>query len=199
MRQLLGERRSLRALDLVEEPEDEVVYLTERNGIYIDLQSLSVHRSRVRVRPARTPPTVCTVLFVEVARQAQEAILEQASPVGMPYRTRSAGSAATPTSPPSTSGSQRLERFRGARLDDPSGAGMTKKEPLVLQREQVPSGRSAASATWAGAQCGVDRRHQEGAHRGRCTQARHPCRRSSSTNCDPDEVDYLIPGNDDAI
>jgi hypothetical protein len=46
----------------------------------------------------------------------------------------------------------------------------------------------------------VDRRHQQGAHRRR--EARKlgiPVIAILDTNCDPDEVDYPIPGNDDAI
>ena len=43
-------------------------------------------------------------------------------------------------------------------------------------------------------------RPEEGAHRGhRGAQARHPDRRLVDTNCDPDGIDYVIPGNDDAI
>jgi small subunit ribosomal protein S2 len=47
---------------------------------------------------------------------------------------------------------------------------------------------------------GLDRRHQEGApRRRRGPQAGLPVIAILDTNCDPDEVDYKIPGNDDAI
>jgi ribosomal protein S2 len=46
----------------------------------------------------------------------------------------------------------------------------------------------------------VDRRHQEGAHRRRRGRKLGiPVVAILDTNCDPDEVDFKIPGNDDAI
>ena len=56
----------------------------------------------------------------------------------------------------------------------------------VKEMKKLPA--RCSSSTPAGAQ-----RHRRGA------QARHPRRHIADTNCDPDEIDYPIPGNDDAI
>ena len=88
-------------------------------------------------------------------------------------------------------------------FDDVAASGLTKKELLRQKREkekleQDPRRHPRHDQAPAGR---LDRRHQEGAP-GRRRGAQAATSRSIGildTNCDPDEVDYAIPGNDDAI
>ncbi|GAA3476726.1 30S ribosomal protein S2 [Streptomyces yanii] len=185
-------------------PKMKRFIFTERNGIYIIdlLQSLSyIDRAYEFVK--ETVAHGGSIMFVGTKKQAQEAIAEQATRVGMPYvNQRWLGGMLTNFSTVYKR-LQRLKELEQIDFEDVAASGLTKKELLVLSREKSQAGEDPR---WyprdaEGAQRRLDRRHQEG--------ARSPSvRRASShipvvaildTNCDPDEVDYKIPGNDDAI
>src|SRR6202162_4679513 len=97
---------------------------------------------------------------------------------------------------------QRLKELEEIDFDDVAGSGMTKKELLQLRRERDKLERSLGgirdmsrvpSALWV-----VDTKKEHIA----VSEARKlgiPVIAVLDTNCDPDEVDYPIPGNDDAI
>src|SRR5215831_2757484 len=97
---------------------------------------------------------------------------------------------------------QRLKELEEIDFDDVPGSGMTKKELLHLRRERDKLDRSLGgikdmarvpSALWV-----VDTKKEHIA----VSEARKlgiPVIAVLDTNCDPDEVDYPIPGNDDAI
>jgi small subunit ribosomal protein S2 len=184
-------------------PKMKRFIFTERNGIYIiDLQqSLSfIDRAFEFVR--ETVAHGGTVLFVGTKRQAQEAIAEQATRVGMPYvNQRWLGGMLTNFATVHKR-LQRLKELEELDLDDPAGAGMTKKELLVLQREKEKLERTLGgirdmnrvpSAVWI-----VDTKKEHIAV-GEARKLGIPVVAILDTNCDPDEVDYPIPGNDDAI
>src|SRR5207245_3624749 len=97
---------------------------------------------------------------------------------------------------------QRLKELDEIDFEDVAGSGMTKKELLQLRRERDKLDRSLGgikdmsripSALWV-----VDTKKEHIA----VSEARKlgiPVIAILDTNCDPDEVTYPIPGNDDAI
>jgi small subunit ribosomal protein S2 len=184
-------------------PKMKRFIFNERNGIYIiDLQqSLSfIDDAYTYVR--NTVAAGGSVLFVGTKKQAQEAVAEQATRVGMPYVTqRWLGGMLTNFS----TVHKRLQRLKELELidfDDVAGSGMTKKELLVLQREKEKLERTLGgirdmnkipSAVWV-----VDTKKEHIAV-AEAHKLGIPVIAILDTNCDPDEVDFPIPGNDDAI
>ncbi|GAB7190591.1 30S ribosomal protein S2 [Kineococcus sp. NUM-3379] len=184
-------------------PKMKRFLFTERNGIYIiDLQqSLSfIDRAYEFVR--ETVAHGGTVLFIGTKKQAQEAIAEQARRVGMPYiNQRWLGGMLTNFQ----TVSKRLQRLRELEeldFDDVAGSGMTKKELLVLRREYeklektlggIRDMSKVPSAVWI-----VDT-NKEHLAVDEARKLRIPIVAIVDSNCDPDVVDYRIPGNDDAI
>lgn len=151
-------------------PKMKRFIFTERNGIYIIdlLQSLSyIDRAYEFVK--ETVAHGGSIMFVGTKKQAQEAIAEQATRVGMPYvNQRWLGGMLTNFS----TVYKRLQRLKELELidfEDVAASGLTKKElPGPLPRE----GQAGEDPRWyprdaEGAQRRLDRRHQEGAHRRR--------------------------------
>src|SRR5262249_4579988 len=143
-----------------------------------------------------------TVLYVGTKKQAQEAIAEQARRGGMPFvNQRWLGGMLTNFSTVYKR-LQRLKELDEIDFEDVAGSGMTKKELLHLRRERDKLDRSLGgikdmartpSALWV-----VDTKKEHIA----VSEARKlgiPVIAILDTNCDPDEVTYPIPGNDDAI
>jgi small subunit ribosomal protein S2 len=176
---------------------------TERNGIYIiDLQQSLSYIDRAFEFIKETVAHGGTVLFVGTKKQAQEAIAEQAARVGMPYvNQRWLGGMLTNFSTVYKR-LQRLKELEEINFDDVAASGMTKKELLVLRREKEKLERTLGgirdmarvpSAVWI-----VDTKKEHIAV-GEARKLNIPVVAILDTNCDPDEVDYKIPGNDDAI
>jgi small subunit ribosomal protein S2 len=97
---------------------------------------------------------------------------------------------------------QRLKELEQLDFDDVPGSGMTKKELLVLRREKdkltktlggIRDMSRVPSAVWI-----IDTKKEHIAV-GEAHKLNIPVVAILDTNCDPDEVDYKIPGNDDAI
>ncbi|MEO5874620.1 MAG: 30S ribosomal protein S2, partial [Streptosporangiaceae bacterium] len=143
-----------------------------------------------------------SILFVGTKKQAQEAIAEQATRVGMPYvNQRWLGGMLTNFS----TVHKRLQRMKELEVmdfDDVAGSGMTKKELLGLRREKDKLARTLGgirdmarvpSAVWI-----VDTKKEHIAI-SEAKKLNIPVVAILDTNCDPDEVDFPIPGNDDAI
>jgi small subunit ribosomal protein S2 len=141
-------------------------------------------------------------LYVGTKKQAQEAIAEQARRVGMPFvNQRWLGGMLTNFSTVYKR-LQRLKELEEIDFADVAGSGMTKKELLHLRREHDKLDRTLGgirdmarvpSAIWV-----VDTKKEHIA----VNEARKlgiPVVAILDTNCDPDEVNYPIPGNDDAI
>ncbi|GAA2092130.1 30S ribosomal protein S2 [Actinomadura alba] len=184
-------------------PKMKRFILTERNGIYIiDLQQSLSHIDRAFEFIKATVAHGGSILFVGTKKQGQEAIADQALRVGMPYvNQRWLGGMLTNFSTVHKR-LTRLKELEEINYDDVAGSGMTKKELLGLKREKDKLERTLGgirdmakvpSAIWI-----VDTKKEHIA----VNEARKlniPVVAILDTNCDPDEVDYPIPGNDDAI
>lgn len=184
-------------------PKMKRFIFTERNGIYIIdlLQSLSyIDRAYEFVK--ETVAHGGSVMFVGTKKQAQEAIAEQATRVGMPYvNQRWLGGMLTNFSTVYKR-LQRLKELEAIDFEDVAASGLTKKELLVLSREKTKLEKTLGgiremskvpSAVWI-----VDTKKEHIAV-GEARKLHIPVVAILDTNCDPDEVDYKIPGNDDAI
>jgi small subunit ribosomal protein S2 len=183
-------------------PKMKRFIFTERNGIYIiDLTQTLGYIDRAYDFVKETVAHGGTIMFVGTKRQAQESIVEQATRVGMPYVTeRWLGGMLTNFQ----TVFKRLQRLKELELIETTGGQtvLTKKEALVLSRERIKLQRTLGgirdmtrtpSAIWI-----VDTNKEHLA----VNEARKlgiPVVAILDTNCDPDVVDYKIPGNDDAI
>jgi small subunit ribosomal protein S2 len=184
-------------------PKMKRFIFTERNGIYIiDLtQSLDyIDRAYEFVR--ETVAHGGTILFVGTKKQAQEAIEQQATRVGMPYvNHRWLGGMLTNFSTIHMR-LKRLEELEQMDLDNVATGGLTKRENLALRREKDKLERALGgirtmakvpSAVWV-----VDT-NKEHIAVGEARKLGIPVVAVLDTNCDPDVVDFPVPGNDDAI
>ncbi|MGL5930333.1 MAG: 30S ribosomal protein S2 [Dermatophilaceae bacterium] len=184
-------------------PKMKRFIMTERNGIYIiDLQQSLTYINNAYEFVKETVAHGGTILFVGTKKQAQEPVAEQATRVGMPYvNHRWLGGMLTNFQTISKR-LTRLKELEEIDFADVAGSGRTKKELLILQREKdklektlggIRSMSRVPSAVWI-----VDTKKEHLA----VDEARKlglPVIAILDTNCDPDEVDYKIPGNDDAI
>jgi small subunit ribosomal protein S2 len=176
---------------------------TERNGNYIiDLRQSVDYIDQAYDFVKQTVAHGGTILFIGTKKQAQQAIEEQATRVGMPYvKERWLGGMLTNFQ----TVHKRLQRLKELEEIEATGGGdaiRTKKESLVLSRERVKLERTLGgirdmqkipSAVWI-----IDTKLEDIA----ILEARKlkiPIVAILDTNCDPDDVDYPIPGNDDAI
>jgi small subunit ribosomal protein S2 len=197
-----GFRCALRAPDPPLEPEDEAHILTERNGIYIiDLQQTLSYIDRAYEFVRETVAHGGTIMFVGTKKQAQEAIADEAGRVNMPYvNQRWLGGMLTNFQ----TVHKRLQRMKELESMEQTGGfeGRTKKEILMLTREKTKLEKTLGgirdmtkvpSAVWI-----VDTKKEHIAV-GEARKLGIPVVSILDTNCDPDEVDFPIPGNDDAI
>ena len=184
-------------------PKMKRFILTERNGIYIiDLQQTIADIDIAFDFVKQTVAHGGTLLFVGTKKQAQEAVAEQAQRVGMPYvNHRWLGGMLTNFSTVATR-LQRLKELEQIDFDDVASSGHTKKELLMMRREKDKLSRTLGgirdmtkvpSAVWI-----VDPKKEHLAV-SEARKLRIPIVAILDTNADPDEVDYRIPGNDDAI
>ncbi len=184
-------------------PKMKRFIMTERNGIYIiDLQQSLAYIDRGYAFIKDTVAKGGTVMFVGTKKQAQEAIAEQATRVGMPYvNQRWLGGMLTNFQ----TVHQRINRLKELDeidFDNVAGSGRTKKELLQMKRERdklektlggIREMTRTPSAVWI-----VDTKKEHLAVE-EARKLRIPIIGILDTNCDPDEVDFPIPGNDDAI
>jgi small subunit ribosomal protein S2 len=184
-------------------PKMKRFIMTERNGIYIiDLQQSLAYIDRSYAFVKEVVAKGGTVMFVGTKKQAQEAIAEQATRVGMPYvNQRWLGGMLTNFQ----TVNQRINRLKELDeidFEDVAGSSRTKKELLQMRRERDKLNKSLGgiremsrtpSAVWI-----VDTNKEHLA----VEEARKlhiPIIGILDSNCDPDLVDFPIPGNDDAI
>src|SRR5687768_2288099 len=184
-------------------PKMKRFIMTERNGIYIiDLQQSLAYIDRSYAFIKETVAKGGTIMFVGTKKQAQEAIAEQATRVGMPYvNQRWLGGMLTNFQ----TVHQRINRLKeldDIDFDDVAGSSRTKKELLHMRREQIKLDKTLGgiremsrtpSAVWI-----VDTNKEHLAVE-EARKLRIPIIAILDSNCDPDLVDYPIPGNDDAI
>jgi small subunit ribosomal protein S2 len=183
-------------------PKMKRFIFTDRNGIYIiDLQQTLTYIDKAYEFVKETVAHGGTILFVGTKKQAQESIAAEAIRVGMPYvNQRWLGGMLTNFS----TVHKRLQRLKELEAMEQTGGfeGRTKKEILGLTREKNKLERSLGgirdmnrvpSAIWV-----VDT-NKEHIAVGEARKLGIPVIAILDTNCDPDLVDYPIPGNDDAI
>ncbi|NLB46764.1 MAG: 30S ribosomal protein S2 [Microbacteriaceae bacterium] len=183
-------------------PKMKRFIFTERSGIYIiDLQQSLRYIDEAYAFVKQTVARGGNVLFVGTKKQAQEAIAEQADRVNQPYvNQRWLGGLLTNFQ--TVTG--RLERMKELeQLDFEGGtSGFTKKELLLKKRELEKLQKSLGgirhmtktpSALWI-----VDTKKEHLAI-DEAQKLGIPVIAILDTNCDPDEVTFPIPGNDDAI
>lgn len=183
-------------------PKMKPYIFTERNGIYIiDLQKTVKMIDEAYEFVRNLSANGGTVLFVGTKKQAQEAVAEEATRCGMFYvNQRWLGGMLTNF----VTIKGRIQRLR--QLEEWAENGyferLPKKEVNRLLREKeklekylggIKGMNDLPSALFV-----VDPRKEDIA----VTEARRlgiPIVGIVDTNCDPDKVDYVIPGNDDAI
>ena len=176
---------------------------TERNGIYIiDLQKTVKKAEEAYNFIREVSEAGKDVIFVGTKKQAQEAVKEEAERSNMYFvNHRWLGGMLTNFTTIKT----RINRLN--KLDEMEQDGtfdvLPKKEviKLKLEREKLQrnlGGIKELDASNIGAMFVVDPRKEKNA----IAEAKIlgiPVVAIVDTNCDPEEVDYVIPGNDDAI
>lgn len=175
---------------------------TERNGIYIiDLQKTvkKLEEAYMFVRDLAAEGN--EVLFVGTKKQAQESIKEEAARCGMPYvNARWLGGMLTNF----VTIKRRIKRLGQlkAMKEDGTFDLLTKKEAakldLEIEKLEKYMGGITEMKKQPAAMFIVDPRKERIA----VAEAKKlgiPIIAIVDTNCDPDEIDYVIPGNDDAI
>ncbi|WP_418982555.1 30S ribosomal protein S2, partial [Actinotignum sanguinis] len=184
-------------------PKMKRYILTDRNSIYIiDLRKTVADIDRTYDFVKETVAHGGNILFVGTKKQAQEAVKEQAERTGMPYvNERWLGGMLTNFQ----TVAKRIERLKELEqmdFEDVAGSGLTKKELLMLSREKDKLEKTLGglrdmhrlpSAVWV-----VDT-NKEHLAVSEANKLNIPVVAILDTNCDPDEVAYPIPGNDDAI
>ena len=175
---------------------------TERNGIHIiDLQKTVKALDHGYNLVRDTVAEGGTVLFVGTKRQAQDTIRDEAERVEMPYvTTRWLGGMLTNwrTIRQRVNELDRLERMR----DSGEFARITKKEALILQRkmdrlEYLLGGIRKMNAIPDLVFVVDVYREATAIHEANLLQI--PVLAMVDTNCDPRNIDFIIPSNDDAI
>lgn len=184
-------------------PKVKRFILTERSGIHIiDLQQSLGYIDKAYDFVKETVAHGGTILFVGTKKQAQEILAEQATRVGQPFvNQRWLGGLLTNFS----TISKRLARMKELEeldYETPANSGFTKKELLLKKRELDKLHKSLGgirnltktpSALWV-----VDAKREHLA----IDEAKKlgiPVIGILDTNADPDDFQYPIPGNDDAI
>ena len=183
-------------------PKMKQFILTQRNGIHIinlfkSLDMIDKAYDFIKTTVAHNG----TVLFVGTKKQAQEAVAEQAQRVGMPYvNHRWLGGMLTNFK--TIQG--RIARLKAIETMQEDGTFdvLPKKEVIALRKEMdklqknlggIKDMKKIPDAIFV-----VDPKKER-----ICVQEAHtlgiPLIGICDTNCDPEELDYVIPGNDDAI
>jgi small subunit ribosomal protein S2 len=183
-------------------PKMKRYIFAERNGIYIlDLQQTmsGIEKAYTFVRDRVAGGG--TVLFVATKRQVQETVKEQAERCGMPYvNFRWLGGMLTNF----RTMHERIRRMRELEEMISTGSidGLPKKEALKLRREHEKLQRNLSGLRHLDktpdAVYILDTKKEEIAVK-EAKKLGVPIVAVLDTNCDPDDVDYAIPGNDDAI
>jgi small subunit ribosomal protein S2 len=184
------------------DPRMKPYIFTERNGIHIiDLQQTSklLNQAYNVIRDAVASGG--TVLFIGTKRQAQETVAEEATRCGMPYVTeRWMGGMLTNWST-MYARIQELERLEKMR-DNNELDRLTKKEGLLVGREIT-----RLTTRLSGTRLMKRRpdllfiidvgREEAAVHEANLLNI--PIVAMVDTNCNPQNIDYVIPSNDDAI
>jgi small subunit ribosomal protein S2 len=183
-------------------PKMATYIYTERNGIYIiDLQKTVKKLEEAYSFVRSLAENGQSILFVGTKKQAQDAVREEATRVGQYYvNARWLGGMLTNFKTMRT----RVDRLNQLKRMQEDGTFdmLPKKEVIKLMGEQAKLEKYLGGVKdmkkLPGALFVIDPRKEHNA----IAEARKlhiPIVAIVDTNCDPDEVDYVIPGNDDAI
>ena len=182
-------------------PKMHEYIFTERNGIYIDLQKTVKKLNEAYLFARDIAAEGGDILFVGTKKQAQEAIREEAERCGQYYvNVRWPGGMLTnfKTIKKSIARLNSLEKMQA----DGTFDLLPKKEVANLLKEmnnlEKSYGGIKTMSTLPSAVFIVDPRKERNA----VLEAKKlgiPVVAIVDTNCDPDDADYVIPGNDDAI
>ena len=183
-------------------PKMDRYIFTERNGIYIiDLQKTVKKVEEAYNFIKSISEENGTILFVGTKKQAQDSVKEEAERCGMYYiNQRWLGG----TLPNFETIQKRINRLKELEKWEEDGTFevLPKKEVILLRKEKdrldkflggIKNMKGLPSALFI-----IDPRKERIA----VAEARKlgiPIVGIVDTNCDPDEIDYVIPGNDDAI
>ncbi len=184
-------------------PKMKRFIFTERNGIYIiDLQQSLSYIDRSFEFVKATVARGGQILFVGTKKQAQAAIAEQSTRVGMPYVNQRWLGGMLTNFQTVNKRLQRLKELEEVDFDDVASSDRTKKELLGMRREMAKLERSLGGIRDMGrvpAAVWVIDTNKEHLAIDEAKKLGIPVVAVLDTNCDPDDVDYPIPGNDDAI
>ena len=184
-------------------PKMKRFIFTDRNGIYIiDLQQTLTFIDEAYEFVKETVAHGGNVLYVGTKKQAQEAIATEAERVGMPYVNHRWLGGMLTNFQTIVKRLRRLKELQAMEAAEDGYAGRTKKETLMLTRERnklervlggIADMNKVPSALWI-----VDT-NKEHIAVSEAKKLNIPVVAILDTNCDPDDVNFPIPGNDDAI
>jgi small subunit ribosomal protein S2 len=183
-------------------PKMKPYIFAERGGIHIiDLQQTTALLDKAYDFVRNVASRGGTVLFVGTKKQCQEVVREEASRVGMPYVShRWLGGLLTNFATIELR-INRIHELRKLKEEGQLGLLPT-KERMAMEREleklEVNLG-GVSNMTRLPAAVFVSDPKREAIATKEVTKLGIPLIGLVDTNCDPDEVDYVIPGNDDAI
>jgi small subunit ribosomal protein S2 len=173
-----------------------------RNGIHIiDLQhTVKLFRQAFQA-VVDTTGRGETILFVGTKKQAQDVIVEEATRSNQHYVTQR-WLGGTLTNFRTVKGS--LERLRGLEKMEEDGTlfALTKREQVMIKRDRDKLMKSLGGIKGLSKVPGmlfVIDPHKEHIAVDEARKLEIPVVAITDTNCDPDQIDYVIPGNDDAI
>jgi small subunit ribosomal protein S2 len=183
-------------------PKVKRFILTERSGIHIiDLQQSLAHIDAAYEFVRETVARGGTILFVGTKKQAQESIASEAGRVGQPYVNQRWLGGLLTNFQTVLGRLERMNELEQVDFDDTT-KGFTKKELLMKRRELEKLHKSLGgirnltktpSAIWV-----VDAKREHLAM-SEAAKLGIPVIGILDTNADPDEIQFPIPGNDDAI
>jgi len=173
-----------------------------RNGIHIiDLQhTVKLFRQAFQA-VVDTTSRGDTILFVGTKKQAQDVIVDEAGRSNQHYVTQR-WLGGTLTNFKTVKGS--LERLRGLEKMEEDGTlfALTKREQVMIRRDRDKLLKSLGGIKGMSKLPGmlfVIDPHKEHIAVDEARKLEIPVVAITDTNCDPDQIDYVIPGNDDAI
>jgi small subunit ribosomal protein S2 len=175
----------------------------ERNGIYIiDLQKTHRMLQDALQYVQDLAAQGKSVLFIGTKRQAQEAIAEEAQRCGMPYVTERWLGGLLTNFVTVRKSLDRLKELELIAASDAQKERLTKKELAKFEKERmkleknlvgIKGMKSVPDAVFV-----IDTR-KEAIAVAEARKLKIPVVGVVDTNCDPDEVDVAVPGNDDAL
>lgn len=183
-------------------PKMKKYIFTERNGIYIiDLQKTLRHIEQAYQVVREAVENGKPVLFVGTKKQSKDVVLREAERCEMFHVTERWLGGMLTNFQTIRQSIRRLEALDKMRADG-SYERLTKKEVLQLDRERGKLEKSLSGIRTMGRLPGlvviVDTKKEKIAV-GEANRLEIPIVSIVDTNCNPDEIDYPIPGNDDAI